>query len=283
MSDDDLSEVSFGVLSMTPALRLEESALWRRSTALKWTIAGMLVIGALIAFVTNFWEVKIREAQGQRTSFAEVFFSGSFGDKDPVTFLGVFIGAVFAVGLFYWQRSTHLDSFKVGMASRALERAEGKLASQNAISLPQLWSVTQKRLDFYHGIATAQARVSFRNAQAAMVAGFGAVLIAAVYASSARTGTAAVATAALGGAGAALAAYIGRTFIRAQESAANHLKSYFLQPLEFSKFLAGERLLMLSSENNRDSIIGSMVTAILGGQNPTLEASQDSSSQNGAT
>jgi len=44
-------------------------------------------------------------------------------------------------------------------------------------------------------------------------------------------------------AAAGLAGYIGRTFVRSQESAAAHLRAYFDQPLQFARYLAVERLL----------------------------------------
>jgi hypothetical protein len=124
-----------------------------------------------------------------------------------------------------------------------LAGAEARLARTGELDLPSLWEITQKRLDYYHEIATGQARRSFRNAQIAMGAGL-LILAAAVFISFvARSQVASIVAGALGGVGAALASYIGRTFIRAQENTAEHLRSYFLQPLEFSRFLAAERLL----------------------------------------
>jgi hypothetical protein len=57
-----------------------------------------------------------------------------------------------------------------------------------------------------------------------------------------RSATAAITTGALGAVSAALTGYIGRTFIRSQEMSAKHLRAYFDQPLEFSRYLAAERL-----------------------------------------
>ncbi|MDH6229343.1 hypothetical protein [Streptomyces sp. MJP52] len=55
--------------------------------------------------------------------------------------------------------------------------------------------------------------------------------------------TAAAVAGALGAVAAALAAFVSRTFVKSQESAAEHLKACFDQPLEFSRHLAAERLL----------------------------------------
>jgi secreted trypsin-like serine protease len=106
-----------------------------------------------------------------------------------------------------------------------------------------LWRVTHAGLDYHHQIATGQARQSFRNAQIAMGVGFVLLVVFAVLALTAQSTTGTIVTGALGAASAAFAAYIGRTFVRSQETAAAHLRSYFAQPLEFSRYLAAERLL----------------------------------------
>ncbi|WP_188188088.1 TRADD-N-associated membrane domain-containing protein [Nonomuraea sp. SYSU D8015] len=128
-------------------------------------------------------------------------------------------------------------------ARRELSEAERELADADELTLPALWKVTHARLDYYHQIATGQARQSFRNAQIAMAVGFVLLVVFAILALYAQSTAAAVVTGALGATSAAFAAYIGRTFVRSQEAAATHLRSYFDQPLEFSRYLAAERLL----------------------------------------
>ena len=64
---------------------------------------------------------------------------------------------------------------------------------------------------------------------------------------------------------AAFAGYIGRTFVRSQESAASKLHAYFDQPLEFSRYLAAERLLAESNDLSGDQravILSGLVQAI---------------------
>lgn len=124
-----------------------------------------------------------------------------------------------------------------------LSAAESELTDTDELTLPALWKVTHARLDYYHEIATGQARQSFRNAQIAMGVGFALLVVFAVLALLAQSTAAAVVTGALGATSAAFAAYISRTFVRSQETAATHLRSYFDQPLEFSRYLAAERLL----------------------------------------
>ncbi|WP_406476104.1 hypothetical protein [Streptomyces sp. NBC_01615] len=155
--------------------------------------------------------------------------------------------------------------------------ADGGQPQEQDLALPALWSVTNARLALYHRIATGQASASFRNAQTAMWTGFvllGAFTVAAAFA---RNTTASIVAGALGVTSAGLAGYVSRTFVRSQESAAGHLRAYFDQPLEFSRYLAAERLIAdaeLTSEQ-RAEILGSLVRAMVAsegsasGQAPT--------------
>src|SRR6202012_436719 len=98
-------------------------------------------------------------------------------------------------------------------------------------------------------------------------AGIGFILIVffAALATLTNNSAGAITVGALGAVSAALAGYIGRTFMRSQESAASNLRAYFDQPLEFSKYLAAERLLAASGEltdERRADIVGALVQAI---------------------
>ena len=148
---------------------------------------------------------------------------------------------------------------------------ETRQATQTRLTLPALWEVTHSRLDLYHQIATGQARRSFITAQAAIGAGFLLLITFAVLATQTHTTAGAITTAALGAVSAALAGYISRTFVRSQESAAAHLRAYFDQPLEFSKYLAAERLLASNSEldgDKRAAILTALVQAIVASNPP---------------
>jgi Flp pilus assembly protein TadB len=124
-----------------------------------------------------------------------------------------------------------------------LQKSEIQLARTGELDLAALWKVTQQRLDYYHEIATQQARQSFRNAQVAMALGLLILITSAIFVVAAKNTAASIVSGAIGISGATLASYIGRTFIRAQETTASHLRSYFSQPLQFSRYLAAERLL----------------------------------------
>jgi len=111
------------------------------------------------------------------------------------------------------------------------------------LTLAELWAVTHSRLDLYHAIATGQARRSFRNAQAAMIIGFVLLIMFVVIGLRASTTAGSVVAGGLGAVAAALAGFVSRTFVNSQEAAATHLRGYFDQPLEFSRYLAAERLI----------------------------------------
>jgi hypothetical protein len=152
--------------------------------------------------------------------------------------------------------------------TQAPPAADGQIAPglQEQLTLLRLWQVTHRRLDVYHRIVTRQATRSFVAAQIAIVIGF-AVLVTCVALATGTSSTAGTFTAAaLGAASAALAGYIGRTFVRSQESAASHLRAYFEQPLEFSKYLAAERLLATNADLNdekRAEMLSALMQAIV--------------------
>ncbi|WP_225642462.1 hypothetical protein [Streptomyces werraensis] len=58
-----------------------------------------------------------------------------------------------------------------------------------------------------------------------------------------------------------------KTFVKSQETAAEHLKAYFDQPLEFSRYLAAERLLadLGLSEEQKADVVGQLVQVIAAG------------------
>jgi hypothetical protein len=166
----------------------------------------------------------------------------------------------------------HRTERSVLAARVRLQEAEQKLALENKgssddrLALSALWEVTHSRIDLYHQIATGQARQSFAAAQLAAGVGFILIVFFAVLATLAHNSADAITVGALGAVSAALAGYIGRTFVRSQESAASNLRAYFDQPLEFSKYLAAERLLASAAEldpDSRASIVTEIVRAMV--------------------
>ncbi len=86
----------------------------------------------------------------------------------------------------------------------------------------------------------------------ALLVGFIAVAL------KASNATGSIVAGGLGAVSAALAGYVSKTFVKSQESAATHLRSYFDQPLEFSRYLAAERLIVdagLTEEQRREVLM----------------------------
>ncbi|WP_406378163.1 hypothetical protein [Streptomyces sp. NBC_00197] len=135
------------------------------------------------------------------------------------------------------------------------------------LALSELWAVTHRRLDYYHGIAITQAKLSFLNAQVAMGIGFVLLVGFVVVALNASTTAGSVVAGSLGAVSAALAGYVSRTFIRSQEAAAGHLRAYFEQPLEFSRYLAAERLMADAGlhDEKRAEVLTLIVQAMVAG------------------
>ncbi|MFE4718903.1 hypothetical protein ACFRLW_21140 [Streptomyces sp. NPDC056728] len=155
------------------------------------------------------------------------------------------------------------------------------LPSKARLALSELWAVTHRRLDLYHEIATSQASRSFRNAQVAMVIGFVLLVAFVIVALQASTTAGAIVAGGLGAVAAGLAGYVSRTFVRSQESAASHLRAYFDQPLEFSRYLAAERLVADSnlSDEQRAEVVTELVKAMIAG--PTPQAGDTANGSNG--
>jgi hypothetical protein len=64
--------------------------------------------------------------------------------------------------------------------------------------------------------------------------------------------------------------------MKSQESAAAQLRAYFLQPLEFSKYLAAERLLPMVGDEGRTTAVNKMIESIM-----TTSVDQPSDKPNG--
>ncbi|PSM39254.1 hypothetical protein C6Y14_32890 [Streptomyces dioscori] len=148
---------------------------------------------------------------------------------------------------------------------------------QARLTLSELWVVTHRRLDHYHGIALGQAKRSFLSAQIAMGLGFVLLLGFVTIALNASTVAGSVVAGGLGTVAAALAGYVSRTFIRSQEAAAGHLRAYFDQPLEFSRYLAAERLVTDAglSEERRAEILSILVQAMISGPSDPMPDGSD--------
>ena len=154
------------------------------------------------------------------------------------------------------------DRRLLGEAREEIKEAERELIGGSE-DFRTLWGLTQKQLDYYHKIATGQAERSFLYGQIASAVGFAVIIIASLIGAFSTSTAGAIAATVTGVSGGGLAAYVGATFMKSQESAASQLRAYFLQPLELSKYLAAERLLSFIDETDRTTVVGDMVRSIV--------------------
>ncbi|MCU1701369.1 MAG: hypothetical protein JWR34_7432 [Mycobacterium sp.] len=156
------------------------------------------------------------------------------------------------------------DDLQLGITKSDLRAAdEAAVGVDDQINFPNLRLATQKRLDYYHDIATKQARDSFRNAQLAAAIGFFILIVAGTIAGFAQSASASIAAGATGVVGAALGGYLGSTFVKMQQESSTRLRAYFLQPLEVSRGLAAERLADLLQGNAKNSAILKIIGAVV--------------------
>jgi hypothetical protein len=212
------------------------------------TVALLVAGSAIIAFWTSESEYERGSRVFSATTLTGLFAGGA--------------GALFFVWYFNNQRRILTDRLMLVAAKVDLDKAEADAAEQGDIDFPTLWRLTQRRLDYYHKIATSQAERSFLYGQVAAGVGFLVIIACAVAAAMANSAAASVAAGLLGVAGGGLAGYIGTTFMRSQETAAAQLIAYFIQPLEFSKYLAAERLVASLDGESRTAAMTAIISAI---------------------
>lgn len=205
---------------------------------------------------------------------SDVFDGGYENRIDPQSKIVVAIGMAFALlyayvamALLMEQRARRRfnDRVRFGLVEN-LQRRERKLAEEaknGQLDLASLWAANQERIDTYHEIATSQADSSFKVGQWAMIAGFGVVVVLGFVAAFAKDGTASIAASVAGVAGAALSAYIGSTFMKAQTEASKQLSQFFLQPVEFARLLGAERLLETLDKSERTVAVQRVIETIM--------------------
>jgi hypothetical protein len=157
----------------------------------------------------------------------------------------------------------HNERWQVAESRRLLERAEEASDKRGPLDLTVLWALTQRRLDYYHALATFQAERSFHHAQRAVFVGFAVLVVAVVVVASTGSTVITIAAGSIGVIGAALAAFLGRTFLRAQEATTERLQLYFSQPFAFSRQLSAERLLILLEAEDRAAAVRDLIRAVM--------------------
>jgi hypothetical protein len=151
----------------------------------------------------------------------------------------------------------------VEQARRQLERAEQAADKRGPLDLVVLWTLTQRRLDYYHAMATFQAERSFHQAQRVLVGGFAVLVVAVLVVAFTGSTVITIVAAAVGAVGAAAATLLGRAFLRAHESDTERVHAYFAQPFAFSRQLSAERLLVLLEQEDRAAAVRDLIRAIV--------------------
>ncbi|MEU7173987.1 MULTISPECIES: TRADD-N-associated membrane domain-containing protein [Micromonospora] len=261
-ADDHLQEIANRLESDTAWL---DSAERRRLIRISYYVGGLVVPGGIVVGFATYVLAKTINPSAY-------YYESQFRNMAAIV-AGVYAAAVLYLGLFFLfqerlrARRMVRDRLLLAKAKKEVRKAEDALVEHKTsaeLDLVSLWALTHRRLDYYHELATRQADTSFRNAQFAMTAGF-AILALAVVLMLLPTSTAGrLIMGSLGAVAALLGGYIGNTFLRSQENAASHLRAYFLQPLEFSRYLVAERLAASLSTENRDSGFLEIIRGISG-------------------
>ena len=261
-SAEEPAEDDEDALSAEELARAESRADWRASPERRqlfrvgYLWLALVILVAIAAFLLARWLLDASDR------YAALY---------SATAVGLMALAGLYGGLFYrlHMRTVWRDRRLVDEARADLKQAEESMSDGDAgtgdaqLSLSALWTVTQARLDLYHRIATGQAARSFQYLQIAAAAGLLVILGCAIASAAAGTTAGSISVALLGAAGGGLAGYIGSTFMRSQETASAQLRAYFLQPLEFSKMLQGERLLKeIEDPTARSAAAASLIKAL---------------------
>jgi hypothetical protein len=120
-------------------------------------------------------------------------------------------------------------------------------------------------LNNYHDIATGQATRSFRSSQRAMRAGFAWLIVCFSVGFIFPDRGAPILIGSLAATGGALAAFLGRTYLRVYERSLQQLNQYFNQPLLNSYYLNAERLIDELSPDKKDEFLGTLLVKLLEG------------------
>lgn len=141
-----------------------------------------------------------------------------------------------------------------GVVATPIEATDPSTAG-DGVAFPALWIATQKRIDAYHEIATAQARKSFLGTQVATYSGFVIVVGLGIMAATAPTSTGSITAATVAVIGGGLSTYVGSTFMKSQSQATAQLRRFFVQPMENARLLSVERLIETLPASERSNAI----------------------------
>ncbi|MFD2024157.1 hypothetical protein [Promicromonospora aerolata] len=234
-------------------------------------MAGIASIIAALA--AGYWGIRTaRQASGnpaggpEADAAASNFVSAIFGFSISLA-TAVVVGGYIMRAIALYQADRRYDEVRtrVQAAEDALQVA---LESQDQnLALQRIWAVVHERLEQYHQDAQRQGRIAFSRAMGAMSLGFLilAACVAATFFATSAIGI--VVTGSLGAISAGVAGYVSQTYLRAYQDSAIHLRAYFAQPVEASRFLFAERAIAVSGlpDADRAELMKVLVHAMVAG------------------
>jgi hypothetical protein len=183
-----------------------------------------------------------------------------------ISHIAVLVFAASVILAMYVQSRDEFDAELQKQELSELKKRERALRASPTATYDELYEQNQERIDFYHDIATRQSKQSFRNGQFAMYIGFGLVVLLAIFAALAPSGTAAIAASVIGVATAGLSGYVGATFMKSQAAASQQLREFFLEPVENARSLNAERFLVKLAADKREDALRDIIRGIIGAQ-----------------
>lgn len=245
---------------------------WRKER----TVVGCIFLTFLIFLITFRWGWDAWAIHKSSNKLGDIFF-----------YAGIVAALLYVDKQLRRDARQNFDDRMLLEEERERDFREAQLVAQDETDIKELWKLTNDRLRGYHERAYRQADQSFRNAQIAIFGGFvivaGTAAIAAWKTSLSTPSSVVVGV--VGTVGAGLAAYIGRTFLRLQETTASHMRSYFDQPQETFRYLVAEKLIERLPEDQRAATVNYLVQAVMlsGVTVEQAQAALNAQQQNGQT
>ncbi|BAS17618.1 conserved hypothetical protein [Arthrobacter sp. Hiyo8] len=230
---------------------VDVAKVYRVVRSLAWGLALVVFIASLLGALLSNSQNLIRSVSNASTS-PPVDFASTIFLVVTISAAAVAISSLFS----YWQFRARQKSLK---EIRALEKS----FTDRPPDFEQIWALTQRRLEYYHEIAISQSRQSFISTQISTGIGFLVIIYVGWLASQSSNDIGRISAGAVGVAGGALSAYIGRTFMKAQSEASAQLQQFFLQPVEFSRLLGLERLIESLPADERATAVRQIIRSTM--------------------
>jgi hypothetical protein len=243
--------------------RFRESPEWRRRRVQGTILAALAALGAFASLIL--W-----------VNLLDDYYGGGVSSALWVASITTTVVTGVVATTLYARWATALGEFQDrGDRERSAElRAErDEAAPATEEELTRLVNANRALLDEYQRPVRAQARTSYTYAQIAICVGLVVLVSGIVITLTANEDSARLSVAGLTAVGAAMSAYIARTFLRVYERAQDQLNFYFREPLVTSYLLTAERLAEKLTGELRNQAYAGMVSEIVRGLRSDLDPS----------